>query len=87
MKQRKNYKLKWTVDPNQMSMGPQYSDVIGEMFCANYSGITSTITLTISGLPNKQQTGYNNEINALQLKWSVRINYSDIEYTTVIFFY
>eukprot|EP01084_Bolivina_argentea_P119877 212513_1 len=80
---RKNYKLKWKVNPNQMTVGPQYSDIIDEMFCAFYSGINSEITLRICGLPNKKQTGYNIEINALQIKWSVCVNNCDIKYTMV----
>eukprot|EP01084_Bolivina_argentea_P304312 525506_1 len=70
---RKNYQLKWTINNNQKYKQQDiYSDIVGGMFCGNYSLVQQKAVVRLCGLPNKKQTnGY--IIDSIQIQWTFHI--------------
>ena len=71
---RKNYKLQFAV--KKKDWRPHViSDIIGEMFCAFYHFQNNAVYLRLCGLPHG--------IGAIQLKWTLRIKFTDLVFSTV----
>ena len=71
---RKNYKLQFAVKKKDWRPHVM-SDLIGEMFCAFYHFQHNAVYLRLCGLPHS--------IGAIQLKWTLRIKFTDLVFSTV----